>query len=69
MELQEGEDGEGALLTKHSCCLNTSQLPNLLQHNELAKRTKNTGAFEKLDLAFISIWKWHDCPFKETGNS
>lgn len=30
VELQEGEDGERALLTKHSCLLNTSQLPNFV---------------------------------------
>lgn len=60
---------ERAQLTNHSCLLNTSQLPALLQHNNLATSTKNTGAFEKLGLAFISIWKGHDYPFKGKGNS
>lgn len=53
VELQEGEDGERTQLTKHSRLLDPSLLPTLLQHNYLAKSTKNTGAFQKLGLAIL----------------
>lgn len=66
---REGEDGERAQLTKPHCLLSRTQLSALLQHNYLAKRTQNTGAFEKLSLAFIFLWNGYHCHSKEKGNS
>lgn len=63
VELQEDEDWQKTLLPKHSCLLKTSWRPTLLQLS-LARSTKNTGAFQKLCLAFIFIWTGMITPLK-----
>lgn len=70
VELQEGESGWREV-TKKKKILVFSKLHSfqLCCNTNTWQTTKNTAAFQKLGLAFISIWKGHDCPLIEQRNS